>query len=488
MTTRTLTFKSSDLGENIDLVLCFATPDVSTTTSGSRADIHGVPAKQYPVVWKTTTLTAQGHSQLSATFVNAPGFSTVQINGRKVVSPANYVPIQVGQETTLNVENNVRPPVFYFSDPTSIAGDIVKATNVTGQTVNIGLGFIADAESPTETMVPTTIFRNVPSGHAISDAFTPVLRAYVNIGSYAEGQLIDRDLANVQPIWEANLFGLQPSTTIILQASMLPARPVKQVQTRIQPITIQPAATVTEVVELRLPAPKVEVINEEREKVYSPILAFTLAENVVQGVKHIAEHLIGKSYKVKFTYTEGSTEAALSLTLPSNTSCEQAEQELLSVIETYIINNPLSPKLNGSFTNGHSNGLDQGINGSSFRSQTRISIKSRSASQMVSAGDNFSYWVEINPSSNEWLSGSSHHLHGVNGNNIYPKNSTYPHARANSTQGYLTAVSNILENVNNGLNGLSVQNQTNGLGVSVTKNRPLSRKSSTVGLGSVAVY
>ena len=102
--------------------------------------------------------------------------------------------------------------------------------------------------------------------------------------------------------------------------SAQPVRPVKQIQTRIQPVTIQPVASATEVIELRLP--KVEVVKEEREvnlkrsiiisqilipffeqKVYSATLAFTLAENVVQGVKHIAENLIGKNYQVKFTYT-----------------------------------------------------------------------------------------------------------------------------------------------------------------------------------------
>ena len=70
----------------------------------------------------------------------------------------------------------------------------------------------------------------------------------------------------MQPVWEANLLSLQPSTTIILQASMLsaqPVRPVKQIQTRIQPVTIQPVASATEVIELRLP--KVEVVKEERE-------------------------------------------------------------------------------------------------------------------------------------------------------------------------------------------------------------------------------
>ena len=66
------------------------------------------------------------------------------------------------------------------------------------------------------------------------------------------------------------------------------------------------------------------------------------------------------------------------------------------------------------------------------------------------------------------------------------QNPAYAHTRVGSTQGYLTAVSNILENVGNNLNGLTIQSQSNG--VTVTKNRPLSRKSSTVGLSTVSVY
>lgn len=49
------------------------------------------------------------------------------------------------------------------------------------------------------------------------------------------------------------------------------------------------------------------------QKVYSAVLAFTLAENVVQGVKHIAEQLIGKKYQVKFTYTVNLLECTIDI-------------------------------------------------------------------------------------------------------------------------------------------------------------------------------
>ncbi|CAL1700099.1 unnamed protein product [Somion occarium] len=471
MTTRTLTFKSSDLGENANLVLCFATSETIDAVPGTRVDANGLKAKQYPIAWKTATLSAHGYSSLTTTFVNSPGFCSAQIGGRRVVTAGNYVPIQVGQETTLNVETNVRPPVFYFSDPTSIIGDIVKATNLTGQAANIGLGFITDAEQPNETMIPTSVFRNVPNGLSILDTFTPLLRAYIDIGNYTEGQLIDRDLSNVQPVWEGDLLSLQPETTIVLQGSVVPVQPRLNLNATVINTTHDQVPPV--VVHL----PKVEI--ERRERVYTATLAFALAENVVQGVKYIAEQLINKNYQVKFTYTEGSTFAVLVLTLPYGTSCDQAERELLSVMESHL-RTPLSPKSNGTFNSGINSTGSNGhgfFDGNDSTLRPRISIKGRSGSQVVSAGENFSYWVEINPASNEWFVG------GTSGN-TYIKPTSQTRIRANSTRSYLSAVSSVLDNVASNLNGLGVQVG----GVPVTKNRPLSRKSSAIGLNTVAVY
>ncbi len=112
---------------------------------------------------------------------------------------------------------------------------------------------------------------------------------------------------------------------------------------------------------------------------------------VVQGVKFIAENLIDRGYQVKFTYVVsrypstfragtlipispkgGSTDATVDLTLPLGTSCDQAEKDMLAAIDT---------------------NLD---------TSDRARIKSRSGYLMVSSGQNFTYWVTINPASFDW--------------------------------------------------------------------------------------
>ena len=64
----------------------------------------------------------------------------------------------------------------------------------------------------------------------------------------------------------------------------------------------------------------------------------------------------------------------MDLTLPYGISCDIAEKDMLSVIETYLHNTD------------------------------RARLKCRGGSQMVSNGDHFSYWVDINPASSEWYS------------------------------------------------------------------------------------
>ncbi|KAL6300350.1 hypothetical protein BKA93DRAFT_752784 [Sparassis latifolia] len=67
---------------------------------------------------------------------------------------------------------------------------------------------------------------------------------------------------------------------------------------------------------------------------YSGVLAFSTSDHVVQGIKHIAEQLMDKGYQIKFTYKYGCQSGAD--TSPYGTSCDQAEKEMPTAIDTQL--------------------------------------------------------------------------------------------------------------------------------------------------------
>ncbi|TFK78816.1 hypothetical protein K466DRAFT_606638, partial [Polyporus arcularius HHB13444] len=141
MATRNLTFKSTNLGDNVTLMLCFTPPTPRLFVD------------QFPIAWKVTTLAATGRSSLNATWTANLGFSATQVGQGSIVTAGNYTPIQVGQTTTLLLDQTARPPVQHWTDPKALSGvTTVQAVNGTGGPAGIGLGFITDLNKPTEDM------------------------------------------------------------------------------------------------------------------------------------------------------------------------------------------------------------------------------------------------------------------------------------------------------------------------------------------------
>ncbi|TFK78817.1 hypothetical protein K466DRAFT_606639, partial [Polyporus arcularius HHB13444] len=141
MATRNLTFRSTNLGDNVTLMLCFTPP-----TSQLFVD-------QFPIAWKVTTLAATGRSSLNATWTANLGFSATQVGQGSIVTAGNYTPIKVGQTTTLLLDQTARPPVLHWTDPKALSGvTTVQAVNGTGGPAGIGIGFITDLDKPTEDM------------------------------------------------------------------------------------------------------------------------------------------------------------------------------------------------------------------------------------------------------------------------------------------------------------------------------------------------
>ncbi|KAJ3483782.1 hypothetical protein NLI96_g6080 [Meripilus lineatus] len=448
MATKSVTFQSKDLGEDTKLLLCFVSPT---------PDLF---VRRFPIAWKVATLSGKGFSSFTATYVNAPSFCVAQVDPKsKIVTTGNYVPMQAGQETTLHAEQNVRPPVFYFSDPTSIGGDIIKVTNASGQTVDMGVGFISNLDHPSETVDTTTVIRDVTNGSTVNGDFAPVIRAYVGL-DIKENEILGKQIQHYQPVWQADVLNLEKHTTVIITREDVGTKPKPEVPAPapapVHKVVIPEikaegkkpevqvkfgAAIVPEQKPVAAPVVKPEVKVEE-QRAFGAVLAFSNHETVVPGVKEIAEHLIAKHYDVKFTHTVStnplqppslidgsvrlqseSTNATLDLNLPHGVSLKNAEEELIAIIT----------KLPPIF-------------------KEKPQITSRYGSKKISSGKNFTYWVTVNAASKDW--------------EFAPKQAEVKAKTVPSSSG----------------NFLSPMN-----GVPHTKNRPLSRKSSAVNLnGSVA--
>ncbi|KAI0635323.1 hypothetical protein C8Q77DRAFT_1208662 [Trametes polyzona] len=203
MATRKLTFRSVDLGEDVTLILTFGSPS------------EDLFAKQFPLAWKVTTLSASGISVLNATWNNRLAFCMPQIGGDSSnLSAGTYVPIEVGQTTTLVLRGDLDPPVYHFTPPTPVPDlRAVQAKNNTGEPVTLGIGYISDYGTDYETVSPVAIWKNVGSGMTVNASITPILRAYVALGSQSSPTL-RASIRSSSPILEMNMLALGSHTTV----------------------------------------------------------------------------------------------------------------------------------------------------------------------------------------------------------------------------------------------------------------------------------
>ncbi|KAI0371219.1 hypothetical protein BV20DRAFT_1051639 [Pilatotrama ljubarskyi] len=340
--TKDLRFWSHNLGDNVTLMLCFTppTPDLFV--------------KQFPVAWKVTTLSATGGSVLDATYTNQLGFCMPQIGGNsKIVSASNYTPIGVGETTTLDLNTSINPPVYSFTPPVPLPGTKgIQAVNNTGHPVTIALGFINEMGTDNETMNPVLTWRNVGQGLAVTGEFTPVLRAYLTL-NYQESEILKGEVKTLKPIWQENLASLGPKTSIHIIKDASGAFSAKTAVAMDVPVI-----------------PKIPT--DGKARVYKAELAFSSPRIVMKTARAIGEYLWGKSYIMKFIYKEGATEARVELTLPQGISCQQAERDVVSAIDS----DPLALK--------------------------HVQIKGHGGEMMVSSQGSFLFWHDINPASVAW--------------------------------------------------------------------------------------
>ena len=78
------------------------------------------------------------------------------------------------------------------------------------------IGFITNPGTYEEEFNTGFIYPGLVHGRAINAAYAPILSAYVAV-DYKEGEVIQQDIQNYTPVWQANLISLGPYTKIIIR-------------------------------------------------------------------------------------------------------------------------------------------------------------------------------------------------------------------------------------------------------------------------------
>ncbi|TFK80233.1 hypothetical protein K466DRAFT_569773, partial [Polyporus arcularius HHB13444] len=194
-------------------------------------------------------------------------------------------------------------------------------------------------------------------------------------------------------------------------------------------------------------------------RVYRATLSFGAQGLVNDSLQTITEHLYSKGYRVKIILLGRATDALLELILPYNTSCNQAEKELLGYIENHGF-------------------------------PTRAAIKERGGEKTVFTEERLSFWEDINPATSEWYISKS----------IVPPNTGFGPVKiqANGSDSIVADIVKAVGEPSLG-NGEAINGMVNGsaglLGsdlvqpepqapVSYGKTRSINRKASTISLAA----
>ena len=75
---------------------------------------------------------------------------------------------------------------------------------------------ITDLDADQEVMNPVLTWPGVSTNGSVQTSFTPILRAYINT-KYKDGDVVEADLAAVDPIWQNNLLNLTTDTIVLIK-------------------------------------------------------------------------------------------------------------------------------------------------------------------------------------------------------------------------------------------------------------------------------
>ncbi|KAF9222752.1 hypothetical protein BS17DRAFT_179991 [Gyrodon lividus] len=196
---RTLTFKTHDLGVDATLMLTFD------------KNITGLYHDKFPICWKVTSFAAEGPYTMRATYQSQLAFVKPQVDHASdtIIDASTYKLVNVDDKTTLTKDDH---GVYHFSNVVAGEAGYLQAVNGCPLVEDMAIGFTKPNSG--EDPIPTLYFKSIGSGAFIKAQFTPVLRAYVT-EQYQETQII-RGEVDVSSIWEKDLAGLDSSTTWIL--------------------------------------------------------------------------------------------------------------------------------------------------------------------------------------------------------------------------------------------------------------------------------
>ncbi|PPQ72761.1 hypothetical protein CVT25_015935 [Psilocybe cyanescens] len=192
--TRSLEFRSNDLGQEIDLLLMFEPPKVGK-----------LYVDLFPVVWKVISFSATGIGSANVEYTADTGFLVPQFVAGNRVSASNAQPCQTGQKCTLKTNENENGN--YLTPAAPGTPKVMQCLNATARPASIGIGFFNEAGTKIE---PALVWNNIAVNSTLSVELTPKLKIYA-ASDYKVTELIRGDIESPL-LFDKNLIAL-PSFT-----------------------------------------------------------------------------------------------------------------------------------------------------------------------------------------------------------------------------------------------------------------------------------
>ncbi|KAF8428911.1 hypothetical protein L210DRAFT_3563691 [Boletus edulis BED1] len=191
--TKTLTFKTQDLGTDATLLLIF-----------DKAS-DGLYNNKFPAVWKLAMFGASGPFHFTATFSSQLSWLKPATDLGSIVGASAYTPINYNQKTTLQQGGS---GVLSFTPPETGTADSVTVVNGTSNSQDVALGSLPQGAF---TPVPVYYWNGLGASESTQTKFQPVLRAYIT-SQYREGEIVKSEIATPR-ILEQDLSILDDNTT-----------------------------------------------------------------------------------------------------------------------------------------------------------------------------------------------------------------------------------------------------------------------------------
>ncbi|KAL1938618.1 hypothetical protein VTO73DRAFT_11433 [Trametes versicolor] len=355
------------LGEPCSITLAFMPKD-----GNLKVDFKTV----FPLAWKVIKDLKDG-DEFKFDWTNVFAASRAVIDHDDTVKTCEISKaIAVRETTALRVGSDEK---YWFTDPIPYPYDRARVMNRTDRKVDIGAGFLVD-----EAMNTVLVQLGVDRSPANVD-YVPTLKIWADL-DFAESELLERRVNDVQPIWEGTLTDFDGRIPVI----------VKRKNGRI--IADGPSLSITG--NTNSPLLKQLSANFHQSTTYSVDLAFASSALVTEGVRSIVNSLPPMKYIVKTIQKGCGYEARIELTLQETVSCSTAEKDMISAINA-------SPTIYG-----------------------KAFIKSHSGVTLISANDDMETWLEINPASHHWFNVGSEQ----DGNTAFNGTNAESFAKANAAE------------------------------------------------------